>query len=204
MGLGQLPPELKLIILENLDPLSGLHFATTCWTNWTLCKKFLHHQKNLAGKYRCVKAGDENHTSWTVQQFHDRVLDDPDIAFHVKEIQISVGKPYVGQTNAHHYPHFDRHPTVVNPSRQALPFRIVAAEKPSQVAHFVSAFLDWVATDPNVTASSGSDDRCQGLKAQLSNIKVFRCVYPVFDLRLEYGPKQESLANRDRGDSGMC
>ncbi|KAF2126298.1 hypothetical protein P153DRAFT_389040 [Dothidotthia symphoricarpi CBS 119687] len=88
MYLLTLPPELKLMIVDQLDPISSFKFAISCKSHWALCKPLMERAHSCA-KYQTlsfdVYSGPEGQLLWHIAK---EILDDPYRGEFVQDISL--------------------------------------------------------------------------------------------------------------------
>lgn len=90
MSLPDLPPELKLNIVEYLDPEAAFHFALTCKRHSSLCNDLLQEHARLFAKYSIVKPTNNGTLVW---DFTKEVLRDPRKGWYVRELNLITDRP---------------------------------------------------------------------------------------------------------------
>ncbi|KAJ8113376.1 hypothetical protein OPT61_g4473 [Boeremia exigua] len=93
MALFSLPSELKLNIIEHLDPLPTLQFALTNKEHSRLCKDTLREHAMFA-KYSIIKPGEDGTFMW---DFTKEILQDPRKGWYVRELNLIADRPNVNE-----------------------------------------------------------------------------------------------------------
>jgi hypothetical protein len=86
MSLLALPSNLKLAIVDALDPRSALDFALTCRDHLGLCQNSLQEAVRLASEWSVISIA---HSGPALRGLLKNVLEDPRKGWHVKELRIS-------------------------------------------------------------------------------------------------------------------
>jgi hypothetical protein len=82
MSLLNLPTELKLLAMEQMSPVDGLHFAMSCKEIWNACHPIVKMHGEKAKLYRHINLGTEESGVWALV---NKILDEPSIANYVRE-----------------------------------------------------------------------------------------------------------------------
>ncbi|KAF2999257.1 hypothetical protein E8E13_003064 [Curvularia kusanoi] len=86
MSLSSLPPEVKLHIIEHLDPIPALHFALACKQHLDLVKKHLE----LFARYHTIKPSSDGFCIWDLTK---EILQDPRKGWYVRELNLVADRP---------------------------------------------------------------------------------------------------------------
>lgn len=78
-----LPPELKLSIVEHLDPASSFNFAITCKDHWKLCDAVNEKHARLFAENRTIDTADFGHLLWEKLK---EILHDERVGWYVREL----------------------------------------------------------------------------------------------------------------------
>ncbi|KAF2742654.1 hypothetical protein M011DRAFT_264207 [Sporormia fimetaria CBS 119925] len=95
-----LPAELRLSIVENLDPRSAFNFAITCKANWILCNRIVKHHAHMYALHQVQRWT----TPFEVWNLFKTVVCDSDKSDYVREISYDVVPPF-----ADHNHNLDHH-----------------------------------------------------------------------------------------------
>lgn len=86
MSFLQLPTELKLNIIERLDPQSSLHFALTDRHHSKLCQNILREHARLFAEYSTLEATGSEKSLWTALV---EILQDPRKGWYARELNLT-------------------------------------------------------------------------------------------------------------------
>ncbi|CAN9109215.1 unnamed protein product [Alternaria alternata] len=96
MALFALPPELKLNVIEFLDPDSTLNFALTCRDHATLANSTLKEHGRLLSEWKVVDTTDVRTLLWRVLR---EVLIDPRQGWYIRELNLPATRQYNWNVN---------------------------------------------------------------------------------------------------------
>ncbi|KAF2110464.1 hypothetical protein BDV96DRAFT_202321 [Lophiotrema nucula] len=85
----RLPAELRLAVLEQLEPEDCFNFAITSKESWRISESLVRKHGKLFEELRVVETVRGERTVWNLL---DRILDDPSTAKYVREIQLDVDR----------------------------------------------------------------------------------------------------------------
>jgi hypothetical protein len=85
MGSLNLPPELKLSIAENLDPISSFNFAITCKEHWKLCDPINRRHARLFAENRTIDTADAGRLLWDKLK---EILDDHRVGWYLRDLSL--------------------------------------------------------------------------------------------------------------------
>ncbi|KAG9191569.1 hypothetical protein G6011_10303 [Alternaria panax] len=124
MALIALPPELKLNVIDYLDPDSTLNFALTCRDHATLAKSTLREHGRLLSEWDIIDTTDGRTLLWRILK---EVLIDPRQGWYTRELNLPATRQYnwtAGESL------FQDHPkNGVGPSEEDMGLFIEAAKK---------------------------------------------------------------------------
>jgi hypothetical protein len=90
MSLPHLPTELKINIIEHLDPASTLHLALSSKAQFKLCEERLKEHATLFEKYSVIRPSDDGYLIWDITK---EILKDPWKGWYVRELDLVSDRP---------------------------------------------------------------------------------------------------------------
>jgi hypothetical protein len=90
MSLSLLPTELKLDLIEYLDPVSTLHLALSSRAHFQLCNDRLQVHADLFAKYSVIRPSNDGHLIWDITK---EILQDPRKGWYVRELNLVKDRP---------------------------------------------------------------------------------------------------------------
>ncbi|KAF2744733.1 hypothetical protein M011DRAFT_470307 [Sporormia fimetaria CBS 119925] len=188
-----LPPELKLMIAEYLDPISSLQYAITCKENHSACNSILQKHKRLSAENQKLEAGGAGTLLFDKLK---EILDDPRIGWYVRELDLPSGRlTYWGHGGGTMYWQAEENPNAPKmPAEYREAFLDAAQQLRSiyprteeqHVVDIIQAGIELGADDAVVAIMVHYLPMLKVLK--ITDLEVERCLYPlVKEVALGYG-----------------
>jgi hypothetical protein len=150
-SLQSLPAELLLSVAEILRPNDAFHFAAINKTLWQLCDSLIDTHRRMYPKYRYICTDSDNRVFWNLL---NDLLDDPNIANYVSEVQIDASERAYYDPDVPWY--VDVASTVVRPPSEDVSRYISASD--DNIFLSTPAFISWDDSSGNDDVTYSSDD----------------------------------------------